>query len=109
MSAYMIVFVTAHDLDWVAEYIENVPAIVRAHGGKYIAVSRGVPNAIERVEGAASIPDGIVVFEFPSTDAIDGFLKSPDYSPYRMARAAATESNIFSFENDPNAPQFLRQ
>ena len=109
MSAYMVVFVTAHNLDWLAEYIEKVPAIVRRHGGKYIAISKGVPNAIERVEGSASIPDGIVVFEFPSTDAINSFLKSPDYSPYRQARAAATESNIFSFENDANAPQFLRQ
>jgi hypothetical protein len=42
----------------------------------------------------------------PSVDHIERFLGSPDYAPYRAARIAATESNLFAFENDPDAPQF---
>jgi uncharacterized protein (DUF1330 family) len=106
MSAYMITFVTAHSLNWVAEYLVQVPPIARRHGGQFLAVSKNEPHAVECVEGSGPVPDGIVVFRFPSIDAIKGFLESPDYAPYRAARIAATESNFFAFENDPDAPQF---
>jgi uncharacterized protein (DUF1330 family) len=107
MPAYMISFVTVHDLDWVADYLAAVPAMVRDHGGEFLAVSKFAPDAIERLEGAAPIPQSIVVFRFPSMDAIKGFLNSPEYGPYKDARIAATESNFFAFEHDPAAPQLI--
>jgi uncharacterized protein (DUF1330 family) len=107
MSAYMVTFVTAtHSLDWVAAYLAHVPPIARRHGGEFLAVSKSVPNAVECVEGSAVPPHGIVVFRFPSMGDVKDFLGSADYAPYRAARIAATESNFFAFENDPDAPQF---
>ena len=107
MPAYMVSFVTAHSLEWVPEYLANVPAIVRRHGGEFVAVAKPVAGAIERLEGAAPIPQSIVLFKFPSMEAIKSFLASPEYGPYKDARIVATESNFFAFENDPDAPQFI--
>ena len=74
MSAYLVTFVTAKNLDWVAEYLAKVPPIVRSHGGTFLAVSKGVPDAIELVEGTASSPQGIAIITFGSMDAVKGFL-----------------------------------
>lgn len=109
MSAFLVAFVTAHDLDWFDEYRVKVPPIVRSHGGRFLAVPKVIPNAIEVVEGTALPPGGIVLFTFPSMDAVKAFLADPEYAPYRKARIAATESNFFAFENDDNAPQFIGQ
>ena len=109
MPAYLIAFVTAQDLNWVAEYLIKVPPIVHSYDGKYLAVSKGLPNAVEVVEGTAQPPQGIVVFEFSSMGAIKRFLEAPEYAPYKKSRVEATESNFFAFENDDHAPQFLHQ
>jgi len=107
MSAFMVAFITAHNLDWVAEYMENVPLIIRKYGGRYLAIAKGGSNAVEVVEGTASAPHSIVIFTFPSMDAIKSFVDGPEYAPYKKASMAATESNFFAFENDDNAPQFF--
>lgn len=109
MSAFLVAFVTAHNMDWFDEYRENVPPIVRNHGGKFLAVPKIIPDAIEAVEGTSLPPGGIVLFTFPSMDAVKAFLNDPKYAPYRKARNAATESNFYAFENDDNAPQFIGQ
>ena len=109
MSAYLITFVTAKNLHWVAEYLVKVPPIVRSHGGSFLAVSKGVPNAIELVEGTAIAPQGIAILTFSSMYALKGFLNAPEYAPYKQARSAATESSFFAFENDAEAPQFIGQ
>ena len=104
MPAYMVSFVTAQSLDWVPDYLVAVPPMVRRHGGEFVAVAK--PGAIEHLEGSALIPQSIVVFRFPSMDAIKSFLESPEYRPYKDARIAATDTNFFAFENDPDAPHF---
>jgi uncharacterized protein (DUF1330 family) len=108
MSAFLIASVTAQDLDWVAEYVVKVPPIVRSYGGNYLAVSQIPPN-VELVEGTAPTPDGFAIVTFPSMEALKSFLEAPEYAPYRKARIAATKSDVFAFENDDNAPQFLGQ
>ena len=109
MPAYMVTLITAHNLDWVADYMAKVPPIVRTHGGKYLAVAKGIPNAVELVEGNSPVPHSIVIFTFPSMDAIKKFLQASEYAPYKNARIAATESNFFAFENDETASQLLWQ
>lgn len=109
MSAYLVAFVTAHDLGWFASYQAVVPSIVRSHGGRFLAVPHIRPHAVETVEGTATPPDSIVLFSFPSVDAIKSFLNDPAYAPYRKARIESTESHFFAFENDENASQFVGQ
>lgn len=106
MSAYLVVSITAHTYDWLPGYLSNVPDIVRSHGGKYVAISKAEPKSVEVVEGVVSAPDGMVVFEFPSIEAIKSFLESTEYAPFRKARIAETDSTFFAFQNDDDAPQF---
>ena len=109
MSAFLITSVTVKNLDWLAEYIVQVPPIVRSHGGKYLGVTKNAPNAVELVEGTMPPPDGYAIITFPSMDAVKAFLADPVYAPYKKARGEGTESNFWAFENNDDAPQFLGQ
>lgn len=105
MSASMIACGTNKNTDWLADYMANVPSIIHRFGGIYSAVPKAVPGAVRVMEGTASVPDWIVLFTFPSLQAIEEFLNSPEYAPYREARNGGTESVFYAFENDENASQ----
>jgi uncharacterized protein (DUF1330 family) len=94
LAAYLIVNLKFHNLDWTKDYLANVPALVRAHGGEYLARSKRV----EKYEGPGTTPDNLTILTFPSLDAIRSFLESPEYAPYREARVHATESELLAFE-----------
>jgi uncharacterized protein (DUF1330 family) len=93
LAVYLLVTIKVHDSSWIATYSANVPAIVRKHGGEYFAVS----ESIKRYEGNTPDPDGIVLFSFPSIDAIDAFISDPDYGPYKLARLAGSSSDMLAF------------
>ncbi len=94
MTAYMIVNLTFHNLDWAKAYLTHIPDMVRAHGGEYVARSK----TIERIEGDGGTPDQVVILKFPSMSAIQTFMASSDYTPFRAARIAATTSEIMAIE-----------
>lgn len=94
MAAYMIVNLTFHNLDWAKDYMANVPAMVRAYGGEYVARS----TQLEWIEGDGALPDQVVILSFPSLDVIRRFMADPSYSPYRDARIAATTTQILAIE-----------
>jgi uncharacterized protein (DUF1330 family) len=94
MATYLLVTLTIHDVSWVKDYIANVPAILRSHGGEYLAVSR----TVKRYEGEGPLPDQIAVFTFPSLAAVDAFMACPEYAPYRAARLAHATADILGFE-----------
>jgi uncharacterized protein (DUF1330 family) len=56
-----------------------------AHGGEYFAVSEN----IKRYEGDGPDPDAIVLFTFPSVEAIDAFVSDAEYRRYGTARRAS--------------------
>ncbi|MET0988010.1 MAG: DUF1330 domain-containing protein [Steroidobacteraceae bacterium] len=95
MSAYLVVMLNeVKSTAWVENYVANVPSIFRKYGGEYIAVSK----RIVREEGSGQDPQQIALFTFPSIEAIEGFLKSPEYKPYLDARVAATSADVFAIE-----------
>ena len=93
MAAHLLVIVKAHDFSWIEKYNANVPTIVLRHGGEYFKVS----EYIKRYEGDGPDPDGIVLFTFPSMEAIDAFISDQDYAPYKAARLAASSGDLFGF------------
>jgi uncharacterized protein (DUF1330 family) len=93
MTAYLLVTVKVHDPVWVEDYVANVPTIIRKHGGEYFTVS----ERVKRYEGTAPDPDQIVLFTFPSIEAIDAFIADPEYAPYKAARLAAASADILAF------------
>jgi uncharacterized protein (DUF1330 family) len=86
MPAYMIVQLEVTDAAKFAAYREAVPAVVEAFGGRYLV--RG--GTVEVLEGSH---DGrrLVVFEFPSVDAIKRFWNSPEYAKVKPLRENAAE------------------
>lgn len=86
MPAYMIVQLKVTDPDKFAGYRAAVPAVVEAFGGRYLV--RG--GAVQVLEGSH---DGrrVVVFEFPSVEAIKRFWNSPEYAKVKPLRENAAE------------------
>lgn len=86
MPAYMIVQLNVTDPDKFDGYRAAVPAVVEAFGGRYLV--RG--GAVEVLEGSH---DGrrVVVFEFPSIEAIKRFWNSPEYAKVKPLRENAAE------------------
>lgn len=91
MAAYLIADVEISDNDGYETYRAQVPAIIAAHGGRYLV--RG--GAIDVLEGSRS-PRRTVVLEFPTMQALRSFWDSPEYLPLRALRERAATSNIFA-------------
>lgn len=89
MAAYMIVNLEVKDPQAFEEYRAAVPALIRKHGGEYLV--RG--GALEVIEGNWK-PSRMVVFRFPSRDAIHAFFADPEYQPLLAIRQRAAYSEI---------------
>lgn len=87
MSAYMIVQLDVTDQQTFNEYIRLVVPQIHEHGGRYIV--RGAP--IENLEGEWD-PGRLVIFEFPSLDAIHRFYESEEYQPLIPIRERSANS-----------------
>ena len=73
------------------EYQAQVQPLIAAHGGRL----RGTGTKLEVLEGAH---DGrrLVVFEFPSMEALHGFWHSPQYAAIRTLRADAARVDAWA-------------
>lgn len=90
MSVFMIADIKVTDDGWVPEYATSVHDLVHKHGGKYLARSGNVKT----LEGMPLDTTLIALLEFPSAEALDGFLADPDYAPYAAARKAGSDSRF---------------
>ncbi len=89
MAHYLIADVILNEDSWVPEYAAKVHDIVDRHGGKYLSRSANVTT----VEGAADRETTLIaLLEFPSMEAVQGFLDDPDYAPFAKARQDGTDS-----------------
>ncbi len=91
MPAYMVVQINITDPDRFAQYRAAVPGVVESFGGRYIV--RGAQ--VEVLEGSH---DGrrLVLFEFPSMDAIKRFWNSPEYAKVKPLRENAAEVDAWA-------------
>ena len=73
------------------EYQARVQPMIEAHGGRFRASGVG----LEVLEGAH---DGrrLIVFEFPSMDALRAFWNSPDYAELKALRAGAARIDAWA-------------
>jgi len=93
MSAYMIVDVDISDPQQYELYKRDVPALIRRHGGEYLV--RG--GAFEVVEGDWR-PTRLVLFRFPSRQAIHDFMNDPDYQPLKALRRRISTGSIVAVD-----------
>lgn len=93
MTAYLIADIEVRDPVGYDEYKQRVPAVIEAHGGRYLA--RG--GASHVLEGAWQ-PRRSAIIEFPSLAALQAFWDSPEYRPLRALRERCASSNIVVIE-----------
>jgi uncharacterized protein (DUF1330 family) len=91
MAAYMIVQSIISDETRYQQYRDAVIPLIGRFGGKIIV--RGAK--VEALEGRH---DGrrMVIFEFPSLDAIHAFWNSPDYVPVKKIREGAAALDVWA-------------
>ena len=94
MPAYLVVDVRYSDTHWTEAYRRDVPPMIEAFGGRYIAKSLSP----ERLEGEGEGPDTLAILEFPSAEAVRRFLTSPEYRPYAEARQAGAVTQMYLLE-----------
>jgi uncharacterized protein (DUF1330 family) len=93
MTAYLIVDVAIRDPQRYEDYKQKVPALIARHGGEYLV--RG--GAHEVLEGNWH-PSRLVLFRFPSRDAIKAFLADPDYRPLAALRHSIADSSLVAVD-----------
>ncbi|HEX3919575.1 MAG TPA: DUF1330 domain-containing protein [Caulobacteraceae bacterium] len=89
MKAYLVLDFTVTDLPGFMPYVNQIPAHIARHGGRYIV--RGVPPT--PIEGDWQ-PDLMVILEFPARENAEAFLADPDIQPLFEVRHATTLSRL---------------
>ena len=90
MSVYMIADIRVTDNEWIPAYAASVHELVHKHGGKYLSRS----GNIETLEGSPLDTNLIALIQFPSPQAVNGFLADPEYAPFAAARKNGSESRF---------------
>ena len=93
MTAYLIAHIEIHDEKAYEEYRRKVPAIIAAHGGRYLVRA----GRCEVLEGDWRPHRGVVI-EFPSVDAALGWYHSDDYQELAKIRWSASTANFVVVE-----------
>jgi uncharacterized protein (DUF1330 family) len=89
MSAYLITNVNVKSNTEFEEYRAKVPALVRKHGGEYLA--RGGKLLV--LEGEWN-PTRLVILRFPDLAAVRNLFNDPEYQPLKALRHQVTECEI---------------
>ncbi|MEV7289787.1 DUF1330 domain-containing protein [Streptomyces sp. NPDC093252] len=97
MPAYLIAVLDVVDAAAFEEYARAVPAVVAAHGGRYLA--RGGHSEV--FEGPAAEGRRVVVVEFPSVDAARRYYTSAEYTAVRALRDGAATGSLLITEGMP--------
>jgi len=93
MAAYLMVQMTVSDPAQYQAYGKAVVPLIAKHGGKFI-IRGGTVVALEgRHDGRR-----MVVFEFPSMEALKGFWNSPEYVPVKKLRENAAVLDVWAVE-----------
>ncbi len=93
MAAYLIADIEVTDPVGYEEYKKRVPAVIAAHGGRYLA--RGGGSDV--LEGTWR-PKRTAIIEFPSVASMKAFWDSPEYQPLRALRERSAKSNLVVIE-----------
>ncbi len=91
MAALLIIQASVLKKEGYKAYQAAVQPLIESRGGRL----RATGVALEVLEGAH---DGrrLVVFEFPSMDAIRGFWSSPEYGKVKKLRAGAAAIDVWA-------------
>jgi len=94
---YLIFDVDVRDARRYGEYMAHVLPQIEAAGGKYLA--RGGPHTV--YEGDWT-PYRLVLLEFPSREAFEGFYRSPAYRDLHALRDEVSYARLVGVEGLPS-------
>lgn len=94
MAAYVIAQVDINDPVRYADYRAMVPASLEKFGGKFIA--RG--GQAEVLEGDKTLPQRLVLMEFPSYEQAKAWWDSEEYRAAKELRQATSNGTLFLIE-----------
>jgi uncharacterized protein (DUF1330 family) len=89
MKAYLVLDFTVNDLGRFMTYVDEIPAHIARHAGKYIV--RGVEP--KTIEGDWK-PDRMVILEFPERTNAEAFLSDPRIQDLFKVRHTTTTSKL---------------
>ncbi|MDP3251049.1 MAG: DUF1330 domain-containing protein [Hydrogenophaga sp.] len=93
MAAYIYGNIEVTDPQLYEEYRREVPALIAAHGGRYLV--RG--GAVTVLEGGGS-PQRQVILEFPDMAHLQAFYHSPEYQRLVAIRQRAATGTLVAIE-----------
>jgi uncharacterized protein (DUF1330 family) len=93
MAAYLHADIEITDPDAYETYRREVPAMIAAHGGRYLV--RG--GAVEVLEGERA-PRRQVILEFPDMAHLKAFYGSPEYARLIAIRQGASVGSVIAIE-----------
>ena len=93
MAAFMLVDVDVRDAEQYAKYRDEVPALIAKHGGEYLVLGGG----FDVVEGDWQ-PHRLVLFRFPSKQAIRDLMGDPEYTELKALRQRVANTVIVAME-----------
>jgi uncharacterized protein (DUF1330 family) len=93
MPAYILASLQITDPAVFEEYRSQVPAVIAAHGGRYLV--RG--GSVDTLEGEAS-GNRLVIVEFPDMSRLRAFYRSAEYQPLLQLRNRAAISTLLAIE-----------
>ena len=99
MAAYIFGEIEITDPAGYEAYRAQVPAIIAAHGGRYLA--RGGESQLLEGEGA---PRRVVILEFPSMATLRAFYDAPAYQPLKLLRQRCSTGRLVAVEGIPGGP-----
>ncbi len=89
MPAYVIVDIEITDPAEYEEYKKHTPASLVAYDGKFL--TRG--GTVENLEGDWK-PKRLVILEFPSMEKAKAWWNSPEYTPAKLIRQRASNTQM---------------
>jgi len=87
---YAVAELDVTDPAWVGDYVNDVTPMVERYGGRYLARTA----QIEQLEGERTVPQVMLVIEWPSREAANDFYESEEYRAYREARRAGARNEF---------------
>jgi uncharacterized protein (DUF1330 family) len=93
MAAYLIVDIEILDPAAYEPYKLAVSPLAHKHGGEYLV--RG--GACTPLEGDWN-PKRLVVFRFPSMEALKAFYEDPEYRPWKELRQRISRGSLLAVE-----------
>lgn len=93
MTAYIYANVEVTDPVAYEAYRQQVPALIAAHGGRYLV--RG--GTVDVLEGDAH-PQRQVIIEFPDMAALRAFYDSPAYAQLKFVRQGASKGHLLAIQ-----------